>query len=350
MSDTATARPASPGRVERDLQRYARLTRQALTSYLPDKDPSRYLYSLLPDYPTRTGKGVRPALCLASCQAFGGSIDDALDAAVALELLHNAFLVHDDIADESTRRRGAPTLHEIHGVPLALNAGDALAFMSLQPLLETVPALRQHAFPILTMFQETVTQTIEGQALELGWIRDNVTDLTVGDYLRVALKKTGWYTAIQPCRVGAYIGSRGRADPGRFLRFGFFVGTAFQLRDDLLGLEDEGPDEGAGDDVIEGKRTLMLLHLLRVAPPLEQALVRDFLRRPRAERTRDEAREIIRLMRVRGSVRYAERWLTTLARRADEEFEAAFAEAADIEHTRFIRGLVPYLLSPHAGA
>ena len=70
---------------------------------------------------------------LASCQAFGGSVQEALGPAVAIELLHNAFLIHDDIEDESRLRRGRPTLHELHGVPLALNAGDALAVLGMAP-------------------------------------------------------------------------------------------------------------------------------------------------------------------------------------------------------------------------
>ena len=344
MSETA----ASPRVVGRALEKYSRVARQAVMSYLPNLEPSRYLYSLLPDYPLRPAKGVRPALCLASCQAFGGSIEDALDAAAAIELLHNAFLVHDDIADESTRRRGRPSLHELHGVPLALNAGDALAFLSLRPLLKNVPSFWRNPLALMGMFQETVTQTLEGQAEELGWIRDNVTNLTVGDYLRVTLKKTGWYTAILPCLMGGHIGSGGRIPEDPFLRFGFFVGTTFQLRDDLLSLRGDGLNDGAGEDVLEGKRTLMLIHLFHVASRDELAFIREFLGRDRANRTQEEAMQIVNLMRRRGSVSYAERWLNSLARRADEEFAIAYRSAAVSEHTRFIRGLVPYLLSPAA--
>ncbi len=351
MSDKTAAPAASPQQIARSLERYARLAQQAVVSYLPDREPSRYLYSLLPDYPGRPGKGVRAALCLATCQAFGGSIEDGLDSAAALELLHNAFLVHDDIADESTRRRGGPTLHELHGVPLALNAGDALAFFSLEPMLKGVRSLRRNPIPVLRMFQQTVRETLEGQAEELGWIRDNVLDLSVGDYLRVTLKKTGWYTAIQPCRVGAYIATRGRIDEDRFLRFGFFVGVSFQLRDDLLGVRGEGPNDATqAEDVVEGKRTLMLIHLFHVASQDQKDHLVEYFGRDRADRTRDEAMEIVELMYRRGSVRYAEQWLNSLARRADEEFAEAYEGAPDSEHRRFLQGLLGYLLSPDAPA
>ncbi len=351
MSANTAATAASPQEVARALEKYARLAQSALVSYLPDREPSRYLYSLLPDYPLRPGKGVRAALCLATCQAFGGSIEDGLDSAAALELLHNAFLVHDDIADESTRRRGGPTLHELHGVPLALNAGDALAFFSLEPLLKSIRSFRRNPIPLLRMFQQTVIETLEGQAEELGWIRDNVLNLTVGDYLRVTLKKTGWYTAIQPCRVGAHVATRGRIDENRFLRFGFFVGVSFQLRDDLLGVRGEGPNDATqAEDVVEGKRTLMLIHLFHVARPDERGSLVEYLGRDRADRTREEAMEIVRLLHARGSVQYAEQWLNALARRADEEFADAYEGAPDSEHRRFLQGLLGYLLSPEAPA
>lgn len=342
--------PAAPlPVVERTLKLYASLTQQALRTYLPDKEPRRHLYSLLPEYPLRGGKGLRPALCLASCRAFGGSLAQALESAVALELLHNAFLIHDDIADGSTRRRGGPALHELYNVPLALNAGDALAFLSMRPLCETVLPQHRHSVATFAMFEEAVSQTLEGQAIELGWTFDNEVDLSVGDYLVMTLKKTGWYTAIHPCRVGAHIGSRGRADPARFLRYGFFLGAVFQLRDDLLGFEGDGLNNGAGEDLFEGKRTLMLIHLLHEDGP-DRPFVHAFVTKERARRTPEEVARIMDMMQAHGSIAYSERWLHSLAARADAEFDVAFEEAPDSEHKRFLRGIVPYLLSPRASA
>src|SRR5262245_12580739 len=83
-----------------------------LVASVPKDGPQAHLDTLIADYPSRGGKRFRPMLCLSACGAAGGREGDAVDAAVALELLHNAFLVHDDIADASFRRRGVPTLHE----------------------------------------------------------------------------------------------------------------------------------------------------------------------------------------------------------------------------------------------
>src|ERR1700679_188377 len=130
------------GLVPQILHEYGAMTRAALHKYLPSGEPRRHLYDLVSDYPLRGGKMMRPSLCIATARAFGASIDDALNTAVAIELLHNALLIHDDIEDGSEQRRGRPTLHIEHGIPLALNAGDTPPLVSLPPLLEKHGRLR----------------------------------------------------------------------------------------------------------------------------------------------------------------------------------------------------------------
>src|ERR1700752_4823472 len=113
----------TPKLVSETLREYGTITRDALKYYLPSGEPQRYLYDLLADYPQRGGKMMRPSLCIATARAFGASLEEALGSAIAIELMHNALLVHDDIEDESEKRRGRPTLHRLHGIPLAINAG-----------------------------------------------------------------------------------------------------------------------------------------------------------------------------------------------------------------------------------
>ena len=232
---------------------------------MPDTEPRQHLWDLVAEYPGRGGKAIRPALCLATTVAFGGELDEALPSAVALELLHNAFLVHDDIEDASLLRRGRPTLHAEHGVPLAINAGDALAVLAGAALRENRRRLGSRlASRIGDEFDLMARRTIEGQARELGWRRDVVCDLGPDDYLDLIMHKTCWYTTIHPLRVGALIGSLGRSDLDSLVRFGFYLGAAFQIRDDLLNLigdEAKYGKESCGD-LYEGKRTLMVIHLL----------------------------------------------------------------------------------------
>ena len=106
--------------------------------YSPDHRASGTLFELILDYPSRGGKAVRPTLSVATCLGLGGRIEAILPTAATLELYHNAFLIHDDIEDESLLRRGRPALHVDHGIPVAINVGDAMLSLSLQPLLDNV--------------------------------------------------------------------------------------------------------------------------------------------------------------------------------------------------------------------
>jgi geranylgeranyl diphosphate synthase type II len=164
-------------------------TYRALLGQLPTREPRRYLYDYLGSA-VACGQGLRPALASPPA-AFGRSIEQALPSAVSIELLHNAFLVHDDIEDGSLYRRNRATLYIEQGVPIAVNVGDAMNAISIGSLTENIPVLgAELAYRIFHEAQHLVLQSVEGQALELGWTRDNFFDLTEDDYLRLVLKKT----------------------------------------------------------------------------------------------------------------------------------------------------------------
>ena len=226
---------APNGLVADVLADYGARTREAMARYLAPREPRRFLYDLVADYPSRGGRAFRPSLCIATARAFGAPLEDALLTAASIEMMHNALLVHDDIEDESELRRGKPTLHEQAGLGLALNAGDMLALVSFKPLVDN----RARLGPRLSMrlVEETERMAIEsaeGQAMELGWRRDNTRDVTESDYLEMVLKKTCWLGMIHPARAGALIGTDDRMDLTPFVRFGFLLGAAFQINDDLL--------------------------------------------------------------------------------------------------------------------
>jgi geranylgeranyl diphosphate synthase type II len=331
--------------VQEVLAEYGELTRRHLRDYLPRGEPG-YLYDLVADYPRRGGKMLRPCLCLAAAKAFGARVEDAVASAVSIELLHNALLIHDDIEDGSDRRRGTPTLHVLHGLPLALNAGDALGLLSLHPLRENV--FRLGVSLAMQIFEETETvalQTTEGQALELGWCRDNRMDLGDDDYLTMVLKKTCWLTTIHPLRVGYLIGSRRRDQLDPLVRFGFFFGAAFQIRDDLLNLEDR-PAYGKelNGDLLEGKRTLMLIHAMRTSTAAERERLTRILAKPRVGRTARDVAWLRRLFERAGAMAHAERVAKGLAGAALYEFSEIFGDQPGSRDARFIRALVTWVL------
>ncbi|MEU3454652.1 polyprenyl synthetase family protein [Micromonospora sp. NPDC006766] len=233
MSTTGEA----DGHVTAMLERYRTLAIGALLADVPEGGP-HYLYDLVAEYPRRWGKGLRAALCLATCQAFGGTPSVGLNAAVTVELFHNAFLIHDDIQDESEQRRGAQTLHAEYGVGVALNVGNMTNLLALQRLAANRGALGSGI--AWRLFEETelmLRHSLEGQAIEIGWIRDNVCDLDADDYYRMCLKNTSWYTCIYPCRTGILVAATGQHNGVDVLdRYGCYLGAAFQIQDDALNL------------------------------------------------------------------------------------------------------------------
>jgi geranylgeranyl diphosphate synthase type II len=329
------------------LREYGALTRAALHRYLPDREPRRHLYDLLSEYPRRAGKMMRSSLCIATARAFGARLEDALGTAVSIEMLHNALLIHDDIEDGSEQRRGRPTLHVLHGVPLALNAGDTLTLLSLRPLIENATRMGpRRSLQILEETERMARESAEGQAMELGWRRDNAVDVDEAAYLEMVLKKTCWLATIHPSRVGALIGTRGDIDPEAFVRFGFFVGAAFQIHDDVLNLvgDPERYGKERDGDLWEGKRTLMLIRLLREGTGDERERVRNLLLLPRERRTPEQIRWLRRRMEAYGCIDYASQIARGLAGAALHEYSLLYAGVRPSRDTQFIEGLATWVL------
>jgi geranylgeranyl diphosphate synthase type II len=340
--------PTPEGRlVAAVLEEYGGLTREALAAWLPKRPPRKYLYDLVADYPSRGGRMLRPSLCIATARVFGASVEDCLPAAVSVELLHNALLIHDDLEDESDERRGRPTLHRLAGTPLAVNAGDALAFLSLRPLIHARERLGSLlALRMLEELDRMAQETAEGQALDLGWRIDNVVDLRESDYLEMVLKKTCWLTTLYPIRLGALIGTRDGLDLERFVRFGFFLGAAFQIQDDLLNLVGDHGRYGKelSGDLFEGKRTLMLIRLLEQANDAEREQIRALLATSRDARSAASVQWLRKLMDVYGCIEHARQLAHGLAGAALHEFERLFGELPDGRDKRFLGGLPKWVL------
>lgn len=325
---------------------YSAITRTWMGRYLTAREPKKYLYDLASEYPERAGRGLRPTLCMANTHALGGAAQRATLSAVALELMHNATLVHDDIEDESEMRRGKPTLNESHGVALAINAGDLLMTLAMQPLLDNVetlgPAL---ALRVLKEFNNVARETAEGQAMELGWRHDNVTDVQACDYHQMVFKKTSWLTVVHPLRLGAVIASDGCRDLGPFVRLGFFIGSAFQIQDDILNLIGDGEAYGKelGGDLAEGKRTLMLIHLFERLDQRDRSKLRDILAMSREKRCA-HTEWIFNKIRHYGSVEYAREIAHAHAGAAHHEFERAYEGVPDSRDKEFIRNLIFWVI------
>lgn len=311
---------------------------------LPRGEPRSYLYDLLPIYPRRGGKGIRSSFVLATCAALGGNETDALPFAVGVELLHNAFLIHDDIQDGSGLRRGAPSLPAEYGVGLALCAGDALALEAIAVLRDASRRLGTRASTAMAEVEDATRRTLEGQALELGWERDHLFDVSVADYLGMVLYKTAWYSVILPCRLGS-LAAGNRIDYHRFVRFGALTGAILQIGDDLLDYTSAGEFSGkdAGDDIVEGKRTLPIIHCLAAAGGEDRDHLYNLLANPREKRRRDDLGWLRELLERNGSLDYTRACVRSLAMEARAELRTEFANAQSLSHAALLDDIVDAL-------
>jgi geranylgeranyl diphosphate synthase type II len=338
--------------VQATLAAYRQLVQDEMVACLSAGAHTRYLNDLLPLYPRRAGKGLRGALVLAVCRAMGGRADDALPIAVGVELLHNAFLIHDDLADGSRRRRGEPTLPFQYGRGLALCAGDALAVRALAVLAEAADTRHLPVRDVVAEVERATRSTIEGQAIELGWDWEGRLDVEPEDYLDMVLRKTSWYTFILPSRLAMLAARRGPLR-NRFFVFGALAGAVLQIGDDLSSYITDRHVSGKdwGDDVIEGKRSLPVIHFLRHAPDgHDKAQMRALLSAARGRRKRRDACWFIDLLRRQGSLAYAYDCLVALAEEARLELDLEMADAVDEASVDFIQGLLTMLVSRCAAA
>ena len=277
------------------------------------------LYRMMRDYPSRTGKGMRPFLCVTTCRAAGGKEADVLLTAASLEMFQNWILIHDDIEDGSELRRGEPSLHRKFSASLALNAGDALHARMWGALLRNEATIgSEKTLRVLDEFSSMVNATTEGQHMELGWVEEKRWDLTESDYFEMCNRKTSWYTVASPCRLGAIVAGADDATLSALGSFGADLGVAFQIQDDALNLVGDQKKYGKmrSDDIIEGKRTLILLHLLESVSSPERKKLMEIMNKPRPQKTPDEVSYVMSLIERVDSVGYARKRAWELLKRA----------------------------------
>lgn len=221
------------------------------------------------------GKLIRPAFSLLCSAALGGSPEDVLPAASAIELLHNASLIHDDIMDGDRARRHRPTVWAQFGVPLALLAGDALIGLGF----EVLSGHRHPATPgAVADLARTLRLLAIGQEQDLRYERE--PEVGIEDSLEMLGGKTGALLGCA-CRVGAYHTSAPPEWADRFGRFGMHLGVAFQLVDDILGIWGDPVETGkpVGSDLRARKKSVPVVAALRAGTP-ESARLAGFYATP----------------------------------------------------------------------
>jgi geranylgeranyl diphosphate synthase type I len=265
-------------------------------------------------YPYPTGKRLRPLMLLLCAHMLRDDWQIALPAAVAVEILHNFSLIHDDIQDASPLRHRRPTVWKIWGIPNAINAGDAmftLAYAALSDLANSVTPLQM--LEIWKIFNQTNLELTRGQHLDMQF--ETRQDVTVDDYISMISGKSAALIATS-ARLGALIASGDSQQAQHFADFGFNLGIAFQIRDDILGIwgEESVTGKSTSTDIDSRKKSLPILYGLAHSPVLRSAYY---------DNAAYTTHEIVQLLTEVGAREFASKQETAYHQKAIQALEQA---------------------------
>lgn len=215
------------------------------------------------------GKRLRPVLLLISTEAFGGSVDKAMPAAMAVEVFHNFTLLHDDIMDNAAVRRGKPSVYAKWGENVAILSGDAMLITAYK----LISGLDADRLPrALQIFNDMALEVCEGQQYDMDF--ETQATVTVEDYIQMIERKTSALLS-GSAMIGATLAGASDDDVRKVYRFATELGLAFQLQDDMLdSFGDEALGKKIGGDILEGKQTFLMVQAMSRASAEEREVLR----------------------------------------------------------------------------
>ena len=257
-------------------QEYLDIVNQAIAS-IPYPDAPSQLYEPISYHMALGGKRVRPVLTLMACDAMGGDLSRALDAAVGLEMFHNFTLLHDDVMDNADVRRGKPTVHRRWNDNTAILSGDTMLTIATQYIARTAN------WPVMDLFNKTAIEIYEGQQWDMDYEVRN--DVTVDEYINMIRLKT---SVLLGCalKTGALLADASTEDADALYEAGVNMGLAFQLRDDVLDVWGDPVTFGKeiGGDIMNNKKTFLLINAMQLAQGDDADELRHWLNDPYATR------------------------------------------------------------------
>ena len=232
-------------------------------------EPVRYVLSL-------GGKRIRPVLMLMAYELYRDDIMTIMPAALGIETYHNYTLLHDDVMDRADVRRGKPTVHRVWNDNTAILSGDAMLVLAYQLMAQAKAEVLK---PVMDLFTETALEIGEGQQYDMEF--ETRLDVCEEEYIEMIRLKTSVLLACA-LKLGAMQAGAPEADAQRLYDFGVNLGLAFQLQDDLLDVYGDFETFGKriGGDILEGKKTFMLINALRLADVQQRAELEGWLLRP----------------------------------------------------------------------
>ncbi len=335
---------------EEYLKENSKRVNQELETYLKKRSSSRYIESLLgrssyeydPEAMTKSilepawylldlgGKRWRPALTMLTLEALGSDPEEYIEFSIIPEVIHNATLIHDDIEDNSPKRRNADALHIKFGIDVATNLGDFMYFFPMVALIDSPKLNNEKKNRAVSIYVKNMTRVSLGQAIDIAWHSGLVDpkSITEEKYLQMAHDKTGVLSRFA-CELGGALAGADDKTISTLGKFGATIGIAFQIQDDILNLtESELADNkgGVGDDISEGKITLMVLHVMKVGSEADKNRLAEILK----THTKDKAliKEAISIIDKYGSKEYSSNVAEKMINEAWNDVDKILPESA----------------------
>ncbi len=270
------------------------------------------------------GKRLRPILVNLGYSLAGGKNKKAiLEASLAVELIHNYFLIHDDIIDEDELRRGRPSLHafyrkkfnDLHsGISLAMVAGDISCALGYQALSNS-PFPDREKIKAIDILNKMIIKTCHGEMLEL-ILKEEKVKLTEKDILNVSKHKTAYYTFADPLKIGAALAGQRERFLAKLEKFALPLGIAFQIQDDILGLFGSEKEFGKpiGSDIEENQPNLLIFKTLTLIDPKNRQKIKSYLGRKKP--TQKDIRRVREIVKESGSLDYCQEKAQNLVNKA----------------------------------
>jgi geranylgeranyl pyrophosphate synthase len=330
--------------IEKLLEEKAALIDKMIEKYVPRKlskeavlfqlSKPKYAYNLetlnkavaepIWEFLDRGGKRWRPSLFLLVCEALGKNPEDFIEFAIIPEVIHNGTLIIDDIEDSSDYRRGKPCTYKIYGLDIAINAGNAMYYLPLLPLIKNKEKIQPSKLcDVYEIYVQEMINLSLGQAMDIAWHRGlaNADEISEKDYLQMCAYKTGTLARMS-AKIAAVLADATKEQVEKIGHFAESIGVAFQMQDDILDLTGEEFAEkkgGRGKDITEGKRTLIVIHTLEVASLKDKKRLIEILNMHTSDQKLRE--EAITIMQKYDSINYTKRFATSIVEESWREME-----------------------------
>ena len=303
--------------LKEEIEQRAAVFNKELDDFLKRGNPGN-LYDALRHLPMAGGKRLRPVLSMLVCEAVSGEYQQAMPFGLAVEIIHNFTLVHDDIMDKSSLRRGMTTVHIEYGEPTAIIAGDLLfakAFEALGQYPEKIRSFRR----LYTHLTQSVIEVCEGQQFDMNFEKRFI--VRESEYLEMIKMKTSALFRIS-CEGGALIGGASEEIQKALREYGTCLGLAFQIRDDYLDMSSDSETLGKdiGNDIRNGKKTIIAVHSLTHATGEDRKILTDIFGKTTA--TAEDVHKVYKVFEHVGSIEYA--------RKKAEEYSNLAKKSLDI--------------------